>query len=543
MTLANSAARSKSEIDGQARKGGRKWGRRILATAAALILLALTLGPDLFLNVLLTRILPSEYGLAITYDRARAGFFFRSIAIDNIKAEIPGNTSNISLSAEYLGFKRVSFLNLFRLILNPQETGSGPQALAGEVILRGLNRQGPEERLEAEFLEVRRLAYHPSASDLGPFTFDKLEIRRLNFASPRTQGAPEVNLSRLEARALTPDSLGGLRVNGLSLTFGPPGNDRRELDLSGLTIGGLRTGGLLRAARGRDGLLSVLWALSACDTLDLARTVLTRGGREALNIKNAVFDFNDPGKNGICTYIRNLNLTADVTALAERPDDPDWLDFRQIFGSRFEVQAEMELEYHWADGLANLKNLRVQSPQLGRVTTSARLAGLASQRGAAVMSPSDLLFYIAAGRLEGLSLDFSDQGLMLNFYRYLGNTVFKYAPGRQSAANIMDYYLIPLARDLEEEQGLANIPVLLSEAQAFLDQPGTLKVTAEPPKPQIIMSLANLDKYDIIEKLHLTVQVNNRAPVVVAVASGVFHERLPAAPRPMENLFEEEDIQ
>ena len=537
MTLANSAAPSKSDSAGQG--GRRKWGRRLLLAAAALLLLTLAFGPNLFLNVLLTRILPAEYGLTIAYDRARAGFFFRSVTIDRmtVTGRDPGQPA---LAAEHLGFKRVSLLNLIRLIRNPQPAGSGPMALAGEVDIRRFSRQGAGERLEAESLEVRRLAFQPSTSDLGPFIFDKLEVRGLELDSQRGPESPRLTLSRLEARALTPEALGGLRINGLKLALGAVENDRRELDLSGLTVGGLRTGGLLRAAGGRDGLLSVLWALTACDTLDLARTVLTRGDKEALNIGRAVFDLTETGKGGPATYTRRFNFTADLAALIEDPRNPDWLTFKSIFGSRLEMEAEMELEYHRDSGLADLKIFWIQSPGLGRLTSSVRLAGLASQRGG--MTPSDLLFHIARGRLEALSLDFADQGLMPNFYRYLDKTAFKYAPGRQSAANIMDYYLIPLARDLENEQGLANIPVLLSEAQAFLDQPRGLKITAEPAKPQTIMDLANLDKYDIIEKLHLTVQVNSRAPVAVAAASGVFHERLPNAPRPMENLFEEEDL-
>ena len=537
--MVNSAAPSKFSKT-KAGKARRKWGRRVLLAAAALLLLALTLGPDLLLNLLLTRILPFEYGLVINYDRARAGFFFRSVTIDKISVT-GGDGGQPLMSADYLGFKRVSLFNLTRLIRDSQKVGPGPLPLAGEVDIRGFSRQGPDERLTAELLEVRRLAFQPSASDLGPFVFDKLEVRGLNFDSQHAPDAPRLELSRLEARALTPDVLGGLKVNGLRMSFGTAESSRRRLDLSGLTIGGLRTGGLLRAVSGRDGLLSALWVLTACDTLDLARTVLTRGEREALNIGSAVFDFTG-GRSGLATYTRRFDFTADLDALAENLRDPDWLNFRDIFGSRFEIRAEMEMEYRRDDGWANLKNLRIQSPALGRLTASARLAGLTPQRGGAAMAPADLLFYIAGGRLEALSLDFADQGLMPNFYRYLDKTAFKYSPSRQSAANIMDYYLAPLARDLEYEQGLANIPVLLSEAQAFLDRPEGFKITAEPPRPQTIMSLANLDKYDIIEKLHLTVQVNERAPVSVAVASGVFHERLPNAPRPMENLFEEEDI-
>jgi hypothetical protein len=132
---------------------------------------------------------------------------------------------------------------------------------------------------------------------------------------------------------------------------------------------------------------------------------------------------------------------------------------------------------------------------------------------------------------------------MARYYRYLDRAAFSRAPKRSTQANILEYFVAPLARILEDEAGLSNLPALLGEAEAFLARPARLALTAAPPEPlPPAASLANLDKYDILEKLRLTIQVNDRTPVAVGVASGVFHERLPSAPKPMERLFQEEDI-
>lgn len=149
-----------------------------------------------------------------------------------------------------------------------------------------------------------------------------------------------------------------------------------------------------------------------------------------------------------------------------------------------------------------------------------------------------------------MKLSFEDRGLAAKLYRHLDRSVFRASPSRQSGANIIHYIVRPLAQDLEYEQGLDNLPALVSEVEAFLLHPKSLTLSAEPSPPlplmpvinSVTLSLANQGKYDIIEKLRLTLAVNDRAPIFVAVASGVFKENLPQAPRPMENAFDEETI-
>lgn len=518
-----------------------KLGRLLLIIAAGLVLLLVTAGPPVILNLLLTRILPSEFGVNISYDQAKAGFLFRSISIDKLVVE-SRSTGKTELLADHIGLKQLSIVNILRLIKNGRLEAKSAWPLVGEVMVKNLTYQRRGGSLGTEMLEVRQLAYSPSSSDLGPFTFEKLETRQLHYTLANSLENFSLDLPRLEARSLTPSHLASLRISGLKVTVGTDSPDSLKLDLGGLTVGGLRTTGLVRALHGRDGILSAIWLLSACDSLDLAATILTRGEREALNIKQAFFDVTGSIQGAPLVYQRRLNFTTDITALVRRPGDPEWQEFRRIFGDSFEVEADLALEYDQAQGQANLQNFLIASSQLGRLEGSARLVGLDSERVSSAQAPSEILLLLVGSRLEHLTLGFEDNGLMLNVYRHLSRTAFKHLPKRPSAANIMDQYLLPIARDLEQEGGLANVPALLSEAQAFLDNPISLKIMAEPPVAPVIMHLANMDKYGIIEKLHLTLQVNDRAPVLVAAAVGAFNEKLLSAPRPLENLFEDDNF-
>jgi hypothetical protein len=508
----------------------------------ALLLLALTLGPDLLLKAMLTRVLPSESGLAVSYDRAEAGFFFRSVTIDNLN--INDREDELRFSAGHLGLKRLSFFNLLRLVKNPRMDSSSPLSLAGEVNLRGLSLQRKNSELMAvDFLEAREPAYQPRAAAPGLPRFDKLEVRGFRLAAEEPDD-PQVSFSRLEARALGPDFLGGLKLEGLEWA-GRAAENRAKIDLSWLSIGGLPL--VLRPSL-VGSISSILDALWVCETLEMAPTVVTLDGREALNISSVLFD-TASAPDGSPIYTRRFNFTVDseVLDMPKGLEAPARKALFENFGGRLELGLDLEVQP--GDGSANLKELRIQSPELGQLTASARLSGLSPRHSGAIPKGTELLLTAAWGQLEALSLTFADQGLMQKWYRYLDDAAFKYAPSRNSADNIMAYYLEPLAQKLDLEQRLANLPVLLSEARVFLEHPESLTIAAAPPQPLPVMSvlslgplmsLANLDKYDIIEKLHLTAQVNDRAPVAVAARAGVFHERLPNAPRPMETLFEED---
>ena len=536
MTSNNSAARSKSE----ARQNGSCL-RRILIFLALMLILIATAGPTVFLNIVMAGILPSaNSSLSIDYDRARAGILFRSISIHGLRLEKAGGKTDFEpISIDFLRLDGISLIDLAGFVIWGRRDENSAWPLAEEIIIQGLSQKNG---LNIDRLSVRGPALPPAEAldRTFPLWFDKLEISGLDFSSTEIGGDRSAfRISQLEARALGLERLGSLKATGAGLMINPKNDLPVAATLDGLTAGGIKTEAVARAFSGGDGLLSVLWALSSCDTLDLARLTLTRNNQEALNLKKAVFDFHQPNGN-LTVYNRRLDFSVDFQPVSDLLNTPSWDDFRSISGDRFDGLLDAAVEHNRADSSINFRQVTLDSPELGRLDVSGNFKSVSTTLPK--QSGWQLVFAASGWRLEGLTAEFANKALMLNLYRHLDRTVFKQAPSRNSADNIMKYTVMPLAEVLEADAALDNLPALVSEVQAFLNNPQSLKLSANPERALSLGSLANLDKYDIIDKLRLTIEVNGRAPVAVAVASGVFHERLPSATRPMEHLFEEDDI-
>ncbi len=535
MTLANSGAPSNS--DGPKKRRRRLWPPILIAVVG----LILALGPTIVLNVLLARIPATEGGPTLEYGQARAGFLFRWITVTDLTVAHLAADESRTLAIDHLRLDNLSFFNVVGLLRDPFAPHPEARPLADDFSVQGLSLTRDGRRLaSAKEVGGRDLVLAPAPAGRAgsPLWFGKLDVLDLDVQEPLAR----VELSRLEARGLGPEFLDGLTVRGLNLAWGPEGANRPNLNLGGLTLGGLDIEAVLRAVTEGEKLLP-LWVLSVCETLDLAQGVFTLGTREAVVVKSARFDYQEADKGGGASFARTFDFSADLPALislAEQPRDPFWSGLRDLAGDRVAGEMALRLDFNRHTGQAALKSARLEIPTLGRLELTGDLAGVKAMRPH--LSPSQFLFGAGAWRLHGLSLTFADQGFMANYYRHLDRTVFRHAPQRPTPANIMEYFISPLARTLEDEAGFSNLPALVSETEAFLSRPARLSLTAAPAEPLSVTSLANLDKYDIIEKLCLTIQVNDRAPVAVGVASGVFHERLPSAPKPMENLFEEEDI-
>lgn len=516
-----------------------------LLAAALVFLLGLALGPTILLKLTLARLAPAESGQHLRYDRARAGFLLRSAEVTELILEDrPGWVGSGSLYCRRLRLEGVSAWNLIKLLRRPGEIPPAGLFLAEEVNLDVLRFSLDSASAELEEVRARRLRVRPNQPLGELLSFARLETRNLEFRV----GQENFSLGRLEARDLGPDFLAGLSLRDFHYQYRPEADSLEDFQLDALSLGGLSLEAIRRLQSGGTA-GQVLWSLMAgCDTLDLVRATLNRSGAEALTIRSINFDsVSRPA--GATGFLRRLDLSVDLRALSANSKEPFWTDLRDIAGDRFQADLNLELDYHPGSSRAELKSARLEAPELGRLELTGALSGV--QPVKSHHSPSQLLLSTGGWSLEKLNLNFEDRGLAANFYRHLGRTVFRGAPSRQSAANIMNYVITPLARDLEYEQGLDNLPALVSEAEAFLEHPQRLRLSAEPTPPLPLMpvinsvafmSLANQGKYDIIEKLRLTLAINDRAPIFVAVASGVFKENLPLAPRPMENAFDEETI-
>jgi len=511
----------------------RLWPALLLSAVVLLFLL----GPTLFLNILLAWVIPGLSGAAVSYDQARAGLFLNSASVDGLKVEFPDASGELQpFEAESLKVHGLAAGKLLRLIFRPESLTAGPVFLAEDLRIKNFRQPaGPvQDRLDSLHLRGLSLLIAPARFQ-PPLSFDKLEVEGLSLSLPGLERRLEI--SGLEARGLSPDSLAELKVRGFSWR---PENENAEpplsLDIAGLTVGGLKIEALGRMLSGGGELLP-WWLLSGCDSLDMAQARLSREGKPALNLKSALFDFHEKGPQS--SFVRRLDFSADLPLLSGDSPEPLWADLRDLLGEQPQGSLSLEFVYDRAESLAALNSAALELDNLGRLDFSGRLTGVSPLPPHS--SPSQLLYDSRLWRLAGLSATFEDHGFMANYYRHLNRTVFRGQPGYRTVDNLMDYFVRPLADNLEQEQGLANLPALLSEVEVFFRRPEKFRLAADPAVP-LALSLANPDKYDIIEKLRLTLEVNDRAPIAVAVASGVFQERLPSSPRPLEKLFTEEDL-
>ena len=523
---------------GAAKGRSRRWWA---AAAVFLILAALVfvLGPSLLLKALLTWTIPSETGLTLSYQEARAGLMFRSARVRGLRLEA---ASGDHYSVDQVEVRGLSVWNFLKLIRDPEALPAGPLFLARELTLHRFRNESPYLKGTLRLGQIRGLTVVAKAPRYqAPLHFDKLELRELNLNL-----APEpvlingrLELGFLEARKLAPENLGALVVQTLALKA-DDGRRQAEFSLDALTVGGLQSSALARVFSGSESNQFLWWLLSCCDSLDLAQAGLKLDEREAFSLKSAFFDFNASVDGANTLFTRRLSFAADLAGLPAEMRTGPVNDLRDILGERFQGELGLELAYQKSDGRADLRKAVLDMPALGRLDVNCLLSGVFG------LKPHQNFFQIlygpaAKGQLEKLGLAYEDRGLMKNFYRHLERTVFRKAPRRPVVDNILSYYINPLARDLEYEQGLSNLPAILSEVEAFLRDPESFSLSADPARPLAVI-LANPDKYDIIEKMRPTLTVNRRAPVAVGVATGVFQERLPISPQPMEKAFTEEDI-
>ena len=506
--------------------------RWIVAALLLFIVFVFIAGPSILLNLLLKNMFPAESGLSLNYDRARAGFLFNSASVEkvqlkSISPEIPLPT----LTIESILLDGVSLKGFLALSSAPEKMTADPVFLARSVSVK--NAALNNEFVQAELAEVRMrnliLALKEPASNL-PARFDLMEARNLKYSVNHLLFKQNVELSQVEARNLSSDNLGALKLT--LLAFEEENKEQPEknisLSLDGLTAGGLKLAALRQAVKGHGGSVPWWWFLAGCDTLDLARAELRLNRKEAINVESAVFDFNPIGENTV-DYTRRIDFKVNTANLAEFSRNQLWHNLNDIGGGGFLGRLDFQLNYGSPRGLSILKSACLDLKELGRIEFSGHLYGMPAAKPH--YSPFQILFEAyTAWRLEEMTLSFEDRGIAKNFYRFLNRTALADAPGGSIESKIMNYVINPINYELQRERGLANLPAIYNEVEAFVRQPSRLRLSSAPESPYTILSLANIDKYDIIEKLRLTIEVGQRAPVFVAVGSEPEPELSPPAP-------------
>ncbi|UQZ89925.1 hypothetical protein C4J81_12170 [Deltaproteobacteria bacterium Smac51] len=525
-------------------KGGR--GRLVLIIVAVIFLALAALGPTLTVKGTLAwlRLAGAEHGLEFSYDEAGAGLLFSSITIKGLHIERCGPEPDLApLSIGLLRLESPSFVNLIRLAREPETFRQQARRLAGGLIVENFEIDNNyTTRATLKRFSITSPALPANGQTGLPLMFESLMAEGLKYEDLKTEN--NLELGRLEARNADGNILAALRIDNLEAGLGS-GGQRAGFGLGALTAGGVNATALERMMSSDNPLNLLMF----CDTLDLAHGVIEFEGVEMLRIRKAVFDLNESdGKGpGPVTYRRSLDFTANLAALARHEEalqEPVFLAMREAGGDSLDFSLNLKLDYTPAGGGLVMNNF-LESPALGRIDLNGRLNNVSGVKS--TFTPYQLLFSSESWLLERLSLSYRDSGFMPAFYRALDQTIFSRSPRRQSAVNIMDYYVTPLAETVERENGLTNLPAVVSETRAFLNRPENFILVSSPLNPVPVLSLVKQDKYDIIDKLNLSVQVNDRAPVTVTAAKGVNHEFFSGArsggpEQAADSAYNEEDI-
>jgi hypothetical protein len=248
---------------------------------------------------------------------------------------------------------------------------------------------------------------------------------------------------------------------------------------------------------------------------------LALDGRTALLVKTARpeprFLFTKFSSEAV-SYEYFLEFTFTPSSLA--PLDIFWDNLAGLTGEPLDMELSLDLTIDPRDRAFQLRSLSLDGRTLGRLDLAAEFSGL----GSGGDSLAEVLAALSPARVHSLSLTFQDQGLIPGYYAWLAE-----AAGWDEAevrARLKAELLTPLAVALAEEGRLSNLQALAEAAESFLDRPESIMLSAEPDRPPVLASLVKMDGYDIIERLKMTLTVNDQLPVALDVAP----EALPEHP-------------
>ena len=460
------------------------------ALAAALLLTAYVLGPNLALRLGLGLLLPLKTGLTISCDQAdwRDGRLF----LENLTltGEDPGQ-----LTIGQLTVGRVEIFGLKPLDLLWPRPGS---KLAELVEFGNIRWEIGGWLLTAPSLQVKWPRWPASETDLPFYQLDLAGLRGEGLGLP---AAPE-----FQVRNLSLDS----SVSHLT-----------GLDFQAVTEAGLWTGEV--KALKLDGFKTALDRLSQNEGrpwslipellhLHIDSGHLALEGRPVIEVRaanpEARFLFTQFSTEAV-SHNYSLELTFTPSNLA--PVDIFWPNLAGLTGEPLDLDLTLDLTLDPQERAFQLRSLGLDVRNLGRLDLAAELSGLGHEGG----SLAEILVALYPASLHSLSLAFQDQGLIGRYYAWLAE-----AGGwdeAESPARIKAELLVPLVEALEAEGALANLPALAAAVETFLDQPEYIMLSAGPAQPLLLARLVKMDRYDIIEKLEITLTVNDQPPVAVSV--------------------------
>lgn len=523
--MLNPATRSKNK------KRGRSTRHRLVVILLVLLALGLTVGPSLILNVALMA-LPQNEGSSFTYSKARAGFLFKEVVISELAYSSTVSFPPWSVTVQEIRLKGFSLINSLRLWLGSPEEHL---TLTRHLSLRNLNLERHGDGLSLASLELSNPEYliQPPEKTLVLF-FNNLRLEDLN----ATQGPAKLALKKLYVRRLGPETLEEFTVAGLELTDPV---SQTELNLEIFTLGQVPTTDLIRFMEGEPP--ANLWRfLMALPELNMKEASYTRGEKQKVYFKTVLFESKPQKEQEPASYRRymNFSFTADDQIKAHL-ENVSGFKITEITGP--ELKGELDFSWTHQDqpgGQTHIRQASLHLEQLGYLNLNGKLQGL--QHVNPYLTPAQLLFTSLAWKLEELSLRYQDKGLASKLYPWVDKNVLNpYEPG-STPFKIKKFLLKPWVDVLREEAGLADLPALTQTLEEFIEHPESIFIEAKPEQPLGLTTLANLNKYDIIGKLRVSLEVNRNQPVPVTVATGVAPEILNTTPQHIDKLFTEEDI-
>jgi len=457
------------------------------ALAAGLLLTAAVLGPDLALRLFLDRLLPRLTGLAVTCEQARADIWTRGLTLEGL-----------TLAGEDLGrltFDLVAVSDFKPLNLLKARPGLG---LAGALNLENIRWERGDWTLTCPSLLVEKLKRPGASADL-PF-------HRLAGFDLAGEGPGFSSASKFKTHLSIRDSaseLTGLEFQASTET-GLWAGEVRSLRLDDLKTA------LDRWEQSEGQLFSLIPELLH---LRMDSGYLALDDRTVLLVKTArpeaKFLFTKFSPEAV-SYNYYLEMTFTPSSLA--PADIFWAKLAGLTGEPLDLELYMDLTIDPRDRAFQLRSLSLDGPTLGRLDLAAEFSGL----GPGGNSLSDTaLTALYPATIHSLSLAFQDQGLIPGYYAWLaevGGWDQAEVPTRIKAD------LTPLFLALAEEGRLTSLPALAEAAEAFLDQPENIIISAEPARPLALARLVKMDRYDIIKRLTMTLTVNDQPPVALDVA-------------------------
>jgi hypothetical protein len=347
--------------------------------------------------------------------------------------------------------------------------------------------------------------------------------------------------------------VGRVVISGLSVRRA----DELWVDLDNGALAGVSLVQLARLYTAQGPVQRILALLNSFAGADLAGLNLSLDGEEVLFLERAASDFEggrpaedaaDPAGAEPARFLELRGLTARLDRLID-PQALSPAEAALVAALGPAVTGDLEIRERTAEGSA----LKIDLPGQARLALTLAATGLSSR---SVESAASMVVSLPSARLGDGRLELADQGLAARLIPALAAAVAPAAFGDRSpappaeppdspeafdAAVLLQAFGAWLSgfEDPDPARAVLNSEVLSLEMGRLLESPQSLAIRWEPLPPGFPQSLidrvggltailaeaakgpfdppvlAAKYKYDIIQGLNLSLEVNNRAPVAV----------------------------